>query len=313
MRARFLWLGLGLLLASALFLTLGARGDWGFVLMLRGTRLLALLVVGAAMAVATVLFQTLSGNRILTPSVMGFDALFVLLQTMLAVTLGGFGLASLPAQIRFGLELALLLAAALALFGTLLGQSRPDLHRMILTGLIFGVLFRSLAGFLQRLIDPNDFAIVQSAAFARFNAIPADLLALSTVLTLAALGAAWSLRHRLDVMALGRDHAVSLGVDHRRTLLLALVVVAVLVSVSTALVGPVTFFGLLVAALAQLVLRDHRHAVLLPGAALVAGIVLVAGQTLVERVFHLSITLAVAVEFAGGLLFLALVLRSPAR
>ena len=294
-------------------MTIGARGDWGFVLSFRGAKLLALLVVGASMAVATVLFQTISGNRILTPSIMGFDALFVLLQTGLVFAFGGFGLSSMPAEARFGLELALLLGAALLLFGTLLGGRRQDLHRMILVRIIFGVLFRSLASFMQRLIDPNEYAVVQSASYARFNAVETDLLAIAGVLTAGALIAAWRLRHRLDVMALGRDHAVSLGVNDRRTLFATLGIVAVLVSVSTALVGPVTFFGLLVASLAHSLMRDHRHGVLMPAAALIAGIVLVFGQTLIERVFEFATTLSVAVEFTGGLVFLFLVLRGTAR
>ncbi|RVV98570.1 iron ABC transporter permease [Mesobaculum littorinae] len=310
---RLIPLALALGVASVLFLTLGARGSWSFVLGYRGQKLAALLIVGAAIAVSTVIFQTISGNRILTPSIMGFDALFVLLQTGLVFSLGGFGLAALSAEARFGLELLLLLAAALLLFGTLLGGRRQDIHRMILTGIIFGVMFRSVASFLQRMIDPNEFAVVQSASFARFTTIPTELLAISGVLCVAALAAAWAMRHRLDVLALGRDAAVSLGLPHRATVLAALTLTAVLVSVSTALVGPVTFFGLLVAALAHRITGDHRHAVLMPAAALLAGLVLVAGQTLVERVLDLSTTLSVVVEFAGGIVFLLLILREPKR
>ena len=304
---------LALALVSVSVLTIGARGNWGFVLTFRGTRFAALLVVGASIAVATVLFQTVSGNRILTPSIMGFDALFVLLQTALVFTLGGFGLSALPAGTRFGLEAALLMGAALVLFGTLLGGRRIDIHRTILTGIICGVLFRSLASFLQRLIDPNEFAVVQGSSFARFNAVETDLLGLSALLSATVLWAAWRLRHRLDVLALGRDHAVGLGVEHRRSVLVVLTLVAALVPVSTALVGPVTFFGLLVTALAHRLMGTHRHAVLLPGAALIAGIVLVGGQTVIERVLGLATTLSVPAEFLGGLVFLFLVLREAAR
>lgn len=312
-RRLILILGLALLVASALFLTIGARGSWGFVLTLRSGRLAALVIVGIAVAVATVLFQTISANRILTPSIMGFDALFVLWQTLLVFVFGGFGVTTMAAELRFGLELVLLMAGALLLFGTLLGTGRTDIHRMILTGIILGVLFRSLTSFMQRMIDPNEFAVVQASSFARFSDIPGELLGVSALITLVALAAAWRLRHRLDVMALGRDHAISLGVEHRRTLMLTLLVVAALVSVSTALVGPVTFFGLLVVSLAHLLVPGAPHGRLLPVAALVATLVLVTGQTLVERVFDLTTTLSVIVEFAGGIVFLVLVLRRPAR
>ncbi|SDE82159.1 iron chelate uptake ABC transporter family permease subunit [Limimaricola pyoseonensis] len=312
MPARLVWIAAALALACAAFLGLGLRGDPGFALSLRAPRLAALLLVGAAIGCATVMFQTIAGNRILTPSIMGFDALFGLLQTGLVFALGGFGVATMAPQLRFALEAGLLMGGALLLFGTLLGGRRVDLHRMILTGIVCGVLFRSLSGFVARMIDPNEYAIVQGSSFARFNAVPIELIAIAALLSLLALAVAWRLRHRLDVMALGRDHAVSLGVDHRRTLMLALATIAALVSVSTALVGPVTFFGLLVSALAHLAMRDHRHAVLMPAAALIAGLVLVAGQTVIERLLGWSLTLSVIVEFAGGLLFLVLILRRPA-
>ncbi len=298
---------------SLLFLTLNARGNWGFVLSYRGVKLAALLLVGAAVALATITFQTISGNRILTPSVMGIDALFVLFQTGTVFGLGAAGFAAIGPWARFGLELALLMGAAMLLFGTIMARGRQDLHRMILTGIILGVLFRSLTGFLQRMIDPSDFAVVQSAAFARFSAVETDLLALSAGLSVLVAAALWRMRHALDVVALGREAAISLGLPYRRVVLAALCLVAALVAISTALVGPVTFFGLLVSALAHGLVRDHRHATLLPMAALVAGIVLVGGQMVLDHVFQAAATLSVVVEFAGGLAFLFLVLRESRR
>lgn len=269
----------------------------------------ALILVGTAIAVSTILFQTVSGNRILTPSIMGFDALYVLLQTSLVFAIGGFGFASIDPTIKFFAELTLLTIAALLLFGTLLGKNRQDIHRMVLVGIIFGVLFRSLNSFLQRMIDPNEFAIVQGASFARFSRVETDLLAVSTVMVIAILVVIWRLRHVLDVIALGRDMALNLGVDYNKTILLILVTIAILVSVSTALVGPVVFFGLLVTSLAHQIMQTHKHALLLPAATLIASIVLVLGQTIFERVLGLQTTLSVVVEFLGGLLFLAILLR----
>lgn len=310
---RLIWLALGLIVAVLIFMTWGARGNWGFVLAFRGTKLLALLVVSAAIAVSTVLFQTITANRILTPSIMGFDALFLLFQAGLVFVLGGFGVTQLSSGLRFGMEFALLMGAALLLFGTLIGAARHDIHRLVLTGIIFGVLFRSLTSFIERLIDPNEFAVVQSSSFASFNSFDADLLRYCVPLCVLGIAAAWHYRRELDVIALGRDHAINLGLNHKRAVLIILIIIALLVSVSTALAGPVTFFGLLVASLAHLVMRSYRHALLLPAASLCAGIVLVGGQAITERVLSLSVPLSVAVEFLGGLVFLTLILRGTQR
>jgi len=89
--------------------------------------------------------------------------------------------------------------------------------------------------------------------------------------------------------------------------------VAVLVSVSTALVGPVTFFGLLVATLAHSLVSNSKHRYVLPAAILLGIIALVGGQTLLERVFAFDTALSIIIEFLGGIVFIALVLRRSAR
>ena len=108
---------------------------------------------------------------------------------------------------------------------------------------------------------------------------------------------------------LGRDVSVALGVDHRRTLTIVLVLVAVLVATSTALVGPVTFLGLLVANLAYRLMPTYRHAYILPAAALITAFTLVGGQLVLERVFALNAALSIVVEFLGGITLLVLLAR----
>ncbi|WP_298971169.1 iron chelate uptake ABC transporter family permease subunit [uncultured Roseobacter sp.] len=309
MRDRIAILGLVLLAACAAYLSIGARGDWGFVLAFRGQKLAGLLLVALAMSWATLVFQTITANRILTPSIMGFDALYLLLLSALVWGLGAQTYRAMPAQGLMAANVFLLCGAALALFGALLRSGRDDLMRLILTGVVLSVLFRSVTAYLQRVIDPNEYAVIQAASFARFSAIEVDVLGLSVVLTLLACGALWHIRHRLDVLALGPLLSTSLGEAPARGQWHVLILVSVLVSVSTALVGPVTFFGLLVTSLTYQVMNAPRHALLLPTAALIGGIILVGGQTVMERLLGLATPLSVVVEFLGGLVFLALLLR----
>lgn len=291
------------------YMTLGARGSWSFILPFRGTKLAALLIVGAAISTATVLFQTLTTNRILTPSIMGFDALYMLILVVAVYFLGGQGYIQLPAELVFLVNVIAMTGAALLLFGTLLGSAQGDLMRMILTGIIFGTLFRSLSSFLTRMIDPNEFTFIQVGSFAQFNRVNTDLLTIGGGLLLLTLGLVWRMRARLDVIALGRDAAVGLGVDHRVEQIKILILISVLISVSTALVGPVAFLGLLVVSLAHLITPSARHAVILPSAALIAAITLIGGQAVLERVFKLTTPLSAVIDLFGGALFLFLLLR----
>ena len=310
---RVLWLALALLVLCGAFLAWHLRAPMGFILGLRAAKLGALVCVGAATGAATVLFQTVAGNRLLTPGLVGLDALFVLMQTLLVLLLGGVGAAAIPAGPRFLMEVAALGAASVALFGLLLRRDARDITRMILTGIILGVLLRGLASMVQRLMDPSDFAVVQQAMFASFGRVDPQQLAFSAVVLLAALAVALRMAPALDVAGLGRDTARGLGLDHDRVVMTALLLMAAMVSVATALVGPITFLGLLTASLARQVTGSHRHAVLLPAAAILGALILVAGQFLFERLMGSQSALAVIVEFFGGLVFLFLVLKRRRR
>lgn len=301
-----------LALAVAIFLLWGLRAPYGFILTLRAERLAALVLVGAATGAATVIFQTVAANRLLTPGIVGFDALFVFIQTMLVIGLGGAGFLMLAAMPKFLIEAACLMGAAMALFGILFRKGAGDVVRMILTGVILGVLLRGLAGFAQRLLDPSEYAVLQQASIASFNAVRTDQLGIAALVLAGALVAAWRLAPALDLAALGRDKARTLGLGHDRLVMAALAVVAALVSVATALVGPVIFLGLLAASLAHAAVPSHRHALLIPAAALIGAAILVAGQAVFERILGLQSSLGIVVEFAGGLVFLALVLRRRA-
>ena len=305
---------LALALASILaFMLSGARGSWDFILPFRGTKIWAMAVIGCAVAISTVLFQTITANRILSPAIMGFDALYLLIQTGLVFAFGGLAYATIDPQLRFVFDVATMVVFSTLLFRWLFSGAGRSLHLLVLVGIVFGVLFRSIGSLMLRLIDPNEFAVLQDAFFANFNAVDGTLLAISSV-AIGAVGlVVWRLLPQLDVLTLGREQAINLGVDHRRIVSIVLVLVAILVSISTALVGPVTFFGLLVANLAYLFIGSHRHVYILPAAILIAIIALVGGQVILERVFGYNSALSIIIEFIGGLVFIFMLLRGAKR
>ncbi len=279
---------------------------------LRAWRLLALVQVALAVAVSTVLLQTVTGNRILSPAILGIDALYTLGLTLLVFLLGGVGFAGLDARLKFAAALTVMTGAALLIFLPLL-RDRQSLYWLLLTGAMLGILFRSLSALLARLIDPNDFMVLQGATYANFGQVRGDLMAIGAGITGAIILLVWRQRHVLDVMALGRATAVGLGVNWSRSLILVLMAIVLLVAVSTALVGPITFLGLLVVALAERCIGSQRHARLLPAAGAVAIATLVGGQAVLQHGFGSAATLGVIVEFLGGLVFLALLLTGAKR
>jgi iron complex transport system permease protein len=300
-------------LSIALFLTVGARGKWSFVLSFRGTKVATMALVGYSIAVSTVLFQTITNNRILTPSIMGFDALYRLIQTGAVFFLGAASTSAFDPRLRFAIEVAAMVLFSMVLYRWLFSGGLRSLHLLMLVGIVFGVLFRSLTDFMQRLVDPNEFLVLQDRLFASFNHVNGELLAVSALVVLAVSILGWRWIRTFDVLALGREAAVNLGVEHRRMVMAVLLIVAILTSVSTALVGPVTFFGLLVANLAYMLVKSYRHSLILPASILISIVTLTGGQLVLERLLVFDTALNIVIEFVGGIFFLVLLVRGLAR
>ncbi|MDS1271041.1 iron chelate uptake ABC transporter family permease subunit [Lipingzhangella sp. LS1_29] len=311
--ARIAILAVAAALCILAYVTYDITGNVSYVVERRTSVVVTMLVVAFCGAISTVLFHTVTDNRILTPSIMGMEALFVLVQTCLVFVFGIAGLNLLPPVVAFLAQTALMVVFALLLFNRLFTGGVGSLHLMLLVGIVFGVLFTSLSQLMQRLLDPNEFTALQTRLFARLTRADAELLPWVSGLVILIAIYAWRRHRMLDVLALGRDTAVNLGVDHTRTATRLLVVVTLLVAISTALVGPMTFFGFVAATLAYQIAGRHEHRYVLPVAFLVGLCTLVGGQFVLEHLLGHAGTLTVVIEFVGGALFLYFLLRKAAR
>ena len=292
----------------AVFLFTDVKGSWDYVLTKRTEKIFAMILTGAAIAFSTIVFQTITNNKILTPSIIGLDSLYMLIQTFLVFTLGSSS--SLMSQnINFFISIGLMIVFVGILYKIIFKREGSNLYFLLLIGIIFGTLFESVSSFMQVLIDPNEFMRIQDKMFASFNSINSELLMISFVLMILITLYFLKFIKYLDVLSLGKDHAINLGVDYDRIVKRLLVVVAILISIATALVGPITFLGLLVVNVTYQLFNTYQHKFLILGSILVGIISLVGGQLIVERVFTFSTTLSVIVNFIGGVYFIYLLLK----
>ena len=293
---------------AVLFLFLNLQGSWSYALNRRLWMLLTIVIVGFSAGVATVLFHTITHNRILTPAVMGFESLYLLIQTALVFTLGSDFNWFDSRVLRFTAEALMMLGFVMLLYRGLFHRNQ-DLHRLLLVGIVFGVLFASLANLMQRILEPAEFDVLQGRLFARLTLPDSSLVIICMALLLVLSVIVWRHRYLFDVLALGRTQATTLGVNQRRAVNLILLVVSILVAISTALIGPLTFLGFLAATLAYQLLQTHQHRWLLPMAALLGCLFLLVGQVALEHVLGMAGVLTVVIEFLGGSLFLLMLLR----
>lgn len=297
------------LAACGVYLFQDLNGSFDYALPRRGVKVFAMVLTGVAIAYATVVFQTITHNRILTPSIMGLDSLYMMLQTLLIFFLGSDHITIMNKQVNFLLSIAAMVIFALLFYQLLFRKNNQPIYFLLLIGIICGTFFGSISTFLQVLIDPNEFQIVQDQMFASFNNVNSDLVWLSVIVIALLIIFAWKHNSSLDVLSLGRDTAVNLGVNYDALVKKMLVLAAVLIAIATALVGPITFFGLIVANLSYQFFKSYKHSVIILGASVISIVALVGGQWVVERVFTFNTTLSVIINFIGGIYFIYLLLK----
>ncbi|MFJ3958027.1 iron chelate uptake ABC transporter family permease subunit [Arthrobacter sp. NPDC090010] len=297
------------LLAVVAFLFLFIRGSFWFALDARLSMLAAMVIAAFTQGVGTVVFHTITGNRILTPSIMGLDSLYTLSQTLMVFVFGGAAVAQQEGIGKVLAQTALMVVFATVLYRWLFSGKNGSLYILLLVGVVFGLAFDSIAVFVQRMLNPTDHDLLSAKLFGRMGDVNASHLPVAFGVCAVVGAILWLRRYRLDVLLLGRDTAQGLGVDHRRELTLMLVLVSVMVAFSTALVGPMTFFGFVVATLAYQVAGSHEHRFVMPMAFLLGLFTLVAGQFIMQHVFYAAGFLTVIIEFLGGIVFLVLLLR----
>ena len=298
-----------LLSMAAIFLFYRLGNNWEFALKLRSVKVIAILIVAASVAYSSVAFQTLTNNRILTPSIMGFESLYLLIQTIIVYMYGDETYKVLSSIDNFLVSVIGMIGFGLLLYFMIYKKGKDNIYLLLLVGIILGTLFSSLSSFMQLLIDPNDFFIVQGKMFATFNKINTDLLWPSSIILVVILFFGFRMAKYLDVMALGREQAINLGLNYNGLVKMFLVMIAILVSISTALVGPITFLGLLVTNLTYELFKTHKHSIIIAACCIVSAVALLAGQFIMERILNLSTPLSAIINMVGGLYFIYLLLK----
>lgn len=306
---KLILLALLAIVSIVFFLLYDLKGGFDYAFPRRLLRVAAMIVTGVAIAYSTVVFQTITHNRILTPSMMGIDSMYEVVQTLIYFFAGSMSVWVLNKYLNFGAAIGAMVLFSLLLYRFLFRADKHPVYLLLLIGMILGTLLGSLVTFLQVLIDPVEYLSLQTRLFGSFSSVKPDLLYISIGILVIAFIIGFRMMGRLDVMSLGRENAMNLGVNYDRMVMNILILSSVLIATSTALVGPITFFGLIVANLAYQFLVTYKHSILILGASLISIIALVGGQFLVEHIFELRTTLSVIINFVGGIYFIYLLLK----
>nr|WP_295734791.1 iron chelate uptake ABC transporter family permease subunit [uncultured Intestinibacter sp.] len=303
-------LSLMILVSSVLFLLMGInQGSMDYALSKRIPRLIAIILTGGCIGFSTIIFQTITDNRILTPNVMGIDSLYVAIQTVLIFVFGSTSTFVSNKKINFLICLVFMILGTYLLYKLIFKRDNANIIFVLLIGMICGTFFRSLSSFMQMVIDPNEYLVLQNKLFASFNNVNVDILFLSIVLVLLMIPFVWDDIKYYDVMSLGKDQAINLGVDYDNLMKKSFIIIAILIAISTSLVGPLTFLGILVANITREMMKTYKHSYLITVSILVSIFTLVFGQLLMERILKLSTPVSVVINMIGGIYFMYLLYK----
>lgn len=303
-----------LFILAAAFITLFIlwglnANNYQYNLYVRIPKVIAIVISGAAIAVASILFQSVTQNRIVTPSILGLDSLYNLVQTTVVFVFGSASVFMTNKPINFVVSSILMIGLSMILFKVVLKKGKNNIFLLLLVGTVIGTFFRSFASFMQVSIDPNEYDALQNKLYASFNLVNTDILIVVLVVLLLVFIALYDDIKKLDLASLGRDLAINLGLNYDKFTKKILLIVAVLISVSTALVGPITFLGILIVNLTYEMIKSHKHSELLVVGVLISIIALVGGQFLVERLFNFNTKISIIINFIGGIYFIGLLLK----
>lgn len=281
-----------------------------YAMRIRSPKLAAMLITAFAIGGASMVFQSIINNTIVTPCLLGMNSLYSLIHTAVVFFAGSGSVLAVNSNLSFGVDLVLMGVVATVVYSYLFKKTKYNVLYVLLIGTVLTSFFSSMQSTFIRVMDPNEYDTLLTSLVAGFGNINSEILLFSVVVLAVVI---FFLRRDLallDVLTLGKEQAVNLGVDYDRCVRRLLLGVTLFIAVATAMVGPISFLGLIIANLSRQLFKTYRHSQLILGSALFGMLVLVGGQLLVEHVFSYSVPVSVFITLGGGIYFLYLLLTN---
>ena len=297
------------LLAAAAYLTVEVNPKYfSYAMSLRVPKLIVMLIAAFAIGGASLVFQSIINNTIVTPCLLGMNSLYTLIHTAVVFAAGSGSILAVNANLAFAADLVIMGASATVIYGYLFKKTNYNVLYVLLIGTVLTSFFSSIQSTLTRVMDPNEYDSLLSTLVASFSNVNSEIILFSLVVLAVLIFVLRKDLALLDVLTLGKAQAINLGVDYDRSIRRLLLGVTLAIAVATAMVGPISFMGLIIANLSRQLLKTYRHSQLILGSVFFGMIILVAGQLIVEHVYSYAIPISVFITVGGGIYLLYLLL-----
>lgn len=279
-------------------------------LRIRTPKLIVMIIVAIAIGGASIVFQSIINNTIVTPCLLGMNSLYTLIHTVVYFFAGAGSILAVNVNLSFGVDLVIMGVTATIIYSYLFKKTKYNVLYVLLIGTVLTSFFSSIQSTLTRVMDPNEYDTLLNTLVASFSNINTEIIIFGVLVLAAVIFVLRKDLALLNVLTLGKDQAINLGVDYNKSVSRLLLGVTLCIAVATAMVGPISFLGLIIANLSRQLLKTYRHGQLIAGSALFGMVVLVVGQLIVEHVFVYAVPVSVFITVGGGIYFLYLLLTN---
>ena len=279
-----------------------------YALSLRAPKLIVMLITAFSIGGASIVFQSVINNTIVTPCLLGMNSLYTLIHTAVVFVAGSGSIIAVNANLSFAVDVVIMGVVATVIYSYLFKKTNHNVLYVLLIGTVLTSFFSSIQTTLTRVMDPNEYDTLLTSLVASFSNINSEIIVFSLVLLAAIIFALRRELALLDVLTLGKEQAINLGVNYDKCIRKLLLGVTLCIAVATAMVGPISFLGLIIANLSRQLLKTYRHSLLILGSAFFGMIVLVGGQLIVEHVYSYAVPVSVFITVGGGVYFLYLLM-----
>lgn len=287
-----------------------SQKTYDYAISIRKPRLAAMVIAGSCIGYASIAFQSVIRNTIVTPCLLGMNSLYSLIQTTLFFLLGANSIFVLNTNLGFLLNLVIMSFVAVTMYGYLFRKTNYNVLYVLLAGTVLSSFFGSLTTGMTRIMDPNTYDTLLDNLVASFGRVNTDILVIAVVIIVGVMVVFWKEFTLLDVITLGKNQAINLGVNYDKSISRILLAVVILIAVATALVGPISFLGLIIANISRQLFKTFRHTYLLMGSVLAGIIILAGGQAFIEHVLPFTTYISVIISIFGGGYFMFLIIKN---
>jgi len=178
---------------------------------IRTPKLIVMLITAFAIGGASIVFQSIISNTIVTPCLLGMNSLYTLIHTAVVFFAGSGSILAVNANAAFAVDLILMSITATVIYSYLFKKTNHNVLYVLLIGTVLTSFFSSIQNTLTRVMDPNEYDSLLATLVASFSNVNSEIILFSLIVLAAVIFVLRKDLALLNVLTLGKNQAINLG------------------------------------------------------------------------------------------------------